>query len=264
MPPQSAQAGFEVTQTVLPPWETDVAAHPGVKPAVKRIAAEIFERIVSGACPFGTRLPAERELAQEFSESRNTVRQGLEFLEAYGVITRHAGHGAFVNFRVAPPRARATEDEPGFINVTAIAEGVSPFEMNVAESIIEPEIARLATIYMSIRDLASLRAVLNELEQIVTDADRFSHLEKQFMMTLCNGTHNTAIVTMYRVLHEVRKQPQWCADKKRKLTPDRIRQAQRALRSLFTALERRNVESAVECMRLYIAASQEDMIYAAP
>jgi len=67
---------------------------------------------------------------------------------------------------------------------------------------------------------------------------------------------------MYHVMHEVRRQPHWCANKMRTLTPLRIREAQRALRSLFTALERRDVDTAVECMRLYISSTQEDMIYA--
>jgi len=106
-----------------------------------------------------------------------------------------------------------------------------------------------------------MREILTELGEVTADADRFSHLEKQFMMTLCEGTRNAAIIAMYRVINEVRKQPQWCADRKRSLTPQRIRQAQQALRSLFTALERRNVDNAVECVRLYIASSQEDMIY---
>jgi DNA-binding FadR family transcriptional regulator len=82
-------------------------------------------------------------------------------------------------------------------------------------------------------------------------------------MTLCKATHNSAIITMYRVLQEVRKQPQWCADKKRTLTPDTIRETRRALRSLFTALERRNVDNAVECIRLYLSTAQAGMIYAA-
>lgn len=246
----------------LPPWEVNASDHPWVKQPVKMVASQIFARVVSGEYPYGTRLPAERELAQDFSESRNTVRQTLDFLETYGVVVRRAGFGAFVTYR-KPAQPGASEEQSGIINISAIAETVSPFEMNIAESIIEPEIARLATIYMSIRDLAALRTLLEELDEIVADADRFAHLEKKFMMTLCKGTHNSAIITMYRVLHEVRKQPQWCADKKRTLTPDNIRESQRALRSLFTALERRDVDSAVECMRLYLASGQETMIYAA-
>lgn len=247
----------------LPPWERDANDHPVVKQSVKAIAAELYERIATGRYSFGTRLPAERELAEEFGQSRTAVRHALDFLENFKVVARRTGSGAFVCVRISPTALAAPLEDAGTINVTAIAEAISPFEMNVAQSIIEPEIARLATISMSIRDLAALRGVLDELDGIVTDAARFADLEKQFMMTLCQGTRNTAIIAMYRVLNEVRRQPNWCADKRRALTPDRIRQTQHALRSLYAALERRNVDSAVEFMRHYIASSQEDMIYVA-
>lgn len=254
-------ASIDATQS--PPWERDTNDHPVVKQSVKTIAADLYERIAAGRYSFGTRLPAERELAEEFGQSRTAVRQALDFLEGYKVVARRTGSGAFVNVRVAAAVLAAPLEDEGIMNVAAIAEAISPFEMNVAQSIIEPEIARLATISMSIRDLTALRTVLDDLDGIVTDAARFSDLEKQFMMTLCQGTRNTAIIAMYRVLNEVRRQPNWCADKRRALTPDRIRQTQHALRSLYSALERRNVDSAVEFMRHYIASSQEDMIYVA-
>lgn len=251
------------TATESPPWERDLTSQPLVKPSVKTVAERIFARVVSGDYSYGTRIAAERELAREYSETRNTVRQALDFLEVYGVVARRAGFGTYVTYRRENPSRSGDEEQPGMIDISAVAETVSPFEMNVAESIIEPEIARLATLYMSIRDLANLRALLSELEEIVADAHRFADLEKQFMMTICQGTHNSAVITMYRVLHEVRKQPQWCTYKQRALTPDRIRESKQALRSLFTALERRDVDNAVECMRLYITGAQEDMIYAA-
>jgi DNA-binding FadR family transcriptional regulator len=246
-----------------PPWDRDLASQPMVKQAVKVIATDIFNRIVLGEYPFGTRIPAERDLAETFGESRTTIRQVLDFLESYGTVARRAGSGTFVAYRAEVPK-RASAEVGGYLNISSIAETISPFEMNVAESIIEPEIVRLATIYMSVRDLTKLGQNLAQLEAIVTDAAEFADVEKQFMMTICEGTHNSMLVAMYRIMHEVRRQPQWCANKKRTLTPVRIREAQRALRSLYTALERRDVDTAVECMRLYISSTHEDMIYASP
>ncbi|MEI9901739.1 MAG: FCD domain-containing protein [Hyphomicrobium sp.] len=246
-----------------PPWDLDLSSPPMVKQNVKSIATDIFNRIVAGEFPFGTRMPAERELADSFGESRATIRQVLDFLETYGAVARRAGSGTFVAYRADTSR-RAGTAATGYLNVSSLAETISPFEMNVAESILEPEIVRLATIYMSVRDLTKLEQELAQLEAIVTDAAEFADVEKQFMMTICEGTHNSLIVAMYRIMHEVRRQPQWCANKKRTLTPVRIREAQRALRSLYTALERRDVDTAVESMRLYISTTHEDMIYASP
>jgi len=245
------------------PWDRDLSAQPMVKQSVKAIATDIFNRIATGEYPFGTRLPAERDLAKTFGESRATIRLALEFLEAYGALARRAGSGTFVSYRSDNVR-RTSAEAAGYLNISSIAETISPFEMNVAESILEPEIVRLASIYMSVRDLTKLGQQLARLESIVTDAAEFAEVEKQFMMTICEGTHNSLIVAMYRIMHEVRRQPQWCANKNRTLTPVRIRDAQRALRSLYTALGRRDVDTAVESMRLYIASTHEDMIYASP
>lgn len=255
--------GTDPASSPTPPWERDSANHPWVTREVKEVSAALFNHIASGRFSFGTRLPAERELAQIFRQSRNTIRKAIGFLENYGVVARRGVAGTFVSIRVGTHVGPASAEEAGLINVTALTQAISPFEFYVAQSIIEPEIARLATISMSIRDLAKLRTIFSELNEIVADADRFACLEQLFMMSLCHGTRNSAIIGMYRVMNEVRSLPQWHANAKRTLTPERIRQVKLALRSLLTALDHRKVNNAVEYMRLYIASSQEDMIHEA-
>ena len=59
----------EIHEMAQPPWVNDVSRHPLVTPRVKEIATLLFERLVSGNYPFGTRIPAERELAGEFRDT---------------------------------------------------------------------------------------------------------------------------------------------------------------------------------------------------
>lgn len=245
-----------------PPWISDVSRHPLVTPQVKAIATQIFARLASGEYPFGTRIPAERELAAEFSDTRSTIRQALEFLAAYGIVSRRPGSGTFVSYRAlrsASPRAK--DGGSGYLDINQIAETASPFAMNIAESILEPEMVRLATIDMSTRDLGELGRHLSALETIVTESDAFVSLEEEFMMTIARGTHNSLIVAMYAILHEVRRQPQWAASRRQTLTPSKIRSMQLLLRSLFDAMQRRDVETAVELIKLHVASTHEDMIY---
>lgn len=255
----------------VPPWVQDVSRHPLVTPQAKEIATQIFSRIASGDYPFGTRIPAERELAAEFGETRATVRQALEFLAVYDIVARRAGSGTFVSYRkpsaIALPAQQSggvgasSTGAIGSININQLAETASPFAMNIAESILEPEMVRLATIYMSTRDLAELSRQLALIETIVTESDRFASLEEEFMMQIAHGTHNSLIVAMYAILHEVRRQPQWAASRRQTLTPSKIRSIQLLLRSLYDALERRDVETAVELIKLHVASTHEDMIY---
>lgn len=247
--------------TDVPPWTDDVSKHPLVTARVKDVATRLFQRVAKGEYPFGTRLPAERDLAEEFGETRATIRQVLEFLTTYDVITRRAGSGTFAAYQRPASSPRASVPFTGVLDTRALAETASPFAMNVASSILEPEMVRLATIYMSARDLNELGEQLEKLEHIVTEADRFATLEEEFMMTIARGTHNSLIVAMYTILHEVRQQPQWAASRRQGLTPAKIKSTQRLLRSLHDAIARRNIETAVELIRLHVSNMQEDMIY---
>jgi len=120
---------------------------------------------------------------------------------------------------------------------------------------------RLATLYMSVRDLNDLRGLLNEIEAIVAGAEKFALLEKQFLMKIAEGTHNRLLITMYRIVGEVRCQPHWLATRVQSLSPQRISESQKRLRSLYEALESRDIEGAAEFMKLIIANNQEDLMY---
>ena len=66
--------------------------------AFEAVADQIRGQLTSGALQPGDRLPPERELAEQFSLSRNTVREALRSLEMAGVLEFRKGAtgGAFV------------------------------------------------------------------------------------------------------------------------------------------------------------------------
>src|ERR1700758_2272416 len=66
--------------------------------AFEAVADQIRDQLTSGALQPGDRLPPERELAEQFSLSRNTVREALRSLEMAGVLEFRKGAtgGAFV------------------------------------------------------------------------------------------------------------------------------------------------------------------------
>lgn len=72
----------------------------GAPAAHEQIEARLAARIAAGDLPAGTRLPAERDLAEAIGVSRMTVRQALGSLAARSLITRGVGRGTFV----CPPR----------------------------------------------------------------------------------------------------------------------------------------------------------------
>jgi DNA-binding GntR family transcriptional regulator len=56
----------------------------------------LLRRIKRGTYPEENMIPTERELTQEFSVTRNTVRRAIEELINEGYLYRKPGSGAFV------------------------------------------------------------------------------------------------------------------------------------------------------------------------
>jgi GntR family transcriptional regulator len=57
---------------------------------------EILRAHIAAACPPGSALPSERDLAQRFGLARMTVRQAIDALVGEEVIERVVGLGTFV------------------------------------------------------------------------------------------------------------------------------------------------------------------------
>lgn len=65
-------------------------------PLYLRLKETLQENIESGRLQPGDRVPSERELSEQFSMSRMTVRHALTELVSEGVLTRQQGRGTFV------------------------------------------------------------------------------------------------------------------------------------------------------------------------
>jgi GntR family transcriptional regulator len=65
-------------------------------PVWAQIEDALAARIARGELQVGDRLPAERELAEQLTVSRGTIRQALDALAARGLVERGVGRGTFV------------------------------------------------------------------------------------------------------------------------------------------------------------------------
>jgi DNA-binding LacI/PurR family transcriptional regulator len=60
------------------------------------IYRDIHEKIKNGTYPIGTRIPSEKEVAEEYGVSRITSKKALTMLAEEGLITRKRGKGSYV------------------------------------------------------------------------------------------------------------------------------------------------------------------------
>lgn len=233
---------------------TELVSRHSVGGTVKVVIDTILARITSEEYPADTRLPSERTLAADLGVSRNTVREALDVLESHGIIRRRAGSGSFVLWR-------ASEAEAPDAQADSVAERTSPLDHLVVRSIIEPEMVRLATINMTPRELDELDAIISRIEQVRTEVNEFVACEEEFYRKIAQGTRNPLLESCYDLTIAVCRQSFRTALMRRHLTPDRIVDYQKRYNTLFNAIASRDVEAAVEFIKLHLIEEQKLLLY---
>jgi DNA-binding FadR family transcriptional regulator len=248
---------------ISPPWDADGEIRKPVSAKTRQLADTLFAEIVCGSHSFGTRLPAERLMSEQHGLSRNTVRQALGLLEHFGIIQRRVGSGSVVTYRPVPKADSPTTSapkRPNALDLSELGDITSPLELGVVRSIIEPEIARLAVLNMTSRDIQRIKDTQSEIDQVTVDGERFSALDDSFRMQLAEGTHNPLLVAIYTMINRVNSDAGWSVQRRRRLTPARIREYKLQNHSLCEAIESRDIESAVEFTRLLLAEFHQDLM----
>lgn len=64
---------------------------------VNQVVKQIADSIIAGDLKPGDKLPTEPELCENFGIGRNSVREAIKILEAYGVVYIKRAEGTFVN-----------------------------------------------------------------------------------------------------------------------------------------------------------------------
>ena len=100
------------------------------------IASQLREAIVGGSYDNGALLPGEKELAQQFSVSRGTIRRALEGLAKDRLIETHSGVGSFVTFD-----GHQLSESTSWGNALAVSGVQMHAEVLRLERIVDPELA---------------------------------------------------------------------------------------------------------------------------
>jgi DNA-binding FadR family transcriptional regulator len=107
----------------------------------------------------GERLPNERELMEQFECSKGTVREALKSLEVQGLVSIKTGPNGGATLKQVP-YTKASELLRTFLHF----EQPSGPEIYALRSLIEPEIAALATPRLSEEDLQRLEELVAKCE----------------------------------------------------------------------------------------------------
>src|ERR1700690_2522513 len=126
-----------------------------------QVVAHVRALIASGALHPGDRLPPERELARELKISRSSLRAGIGFLSAMGVLKSRHGAGTFVSS--GPPALDSSS-----LNVLGVLHGFLPWQMFEARLVIEASVASLAAERATDEHIAELAEEVAEMYASLT------------------------------------------------------------------------------------------------
>ncbi|MEP1471938.1 MAG: FadR/GntR family transcriptional regulator [Halieaceae bacterium] len=157
----------------------------------RQIVEKILQAIESGEFPAGTRLPAERELAENYGVSRPTVREAVIALEAMGRVAVKTGSGVYV-----------LEGK----GVAAVGGSVSPFELLETRVMVEGEAAALAASMITDTQIVELKAALDEMARENDEGQPDSDLaDRNFHAVIAAATNNRLLTAMIENLWDVQE-----------------------------------------------------------
>jgi GntR family uxuAB operon transcriptional repressor len=211
------------------------------------IVTQLRRQIMEGDYSFEERLPAERNLAEEFGVSRGTIRSVLQILEQQHMVTRQMGSGTYVSYRETT-------------NQQEIASVTSPIEMVEVRIALEPQLVRLAIANASSRDLEELQDALIQCEACDGDSELFARADTAFHMALAHCSKNKLMYWIIDRISEVRRHSQWGRMKSKLLTSERMDYYNRQHRALYEAITARDTLRAVKLIKDHLYGVQDDLL----
>jgi len=210
----------------------------------QQIADQIRELIDRGGFEAGTRLPPERDLAQQLGVSRPSLREALIALDVEGRVEVRSGSGVFVSAAL-PDRAIAR----------TAAMGESPSQLMEARSIIEGELVILACARITDGVLARLRELLKSMEAEIERRRARVDLDRQFHVTLTEVTGNAVLARIVGELFDERHSPISAKISSRFESTRTWKAALKEHEAILQALEARDPIAAQAAMRAHLKAS---------
>lgn len=218
----------------------------------QRVASSIAEGIESGRWSPGSRLPGERDLAEEYKVSRPTIREAMIALEMKGWIEARHGSGLYVTRREHGGGGR--EDSLNF--------DVGAFDLTEARILFEGEAVALAAVSITDEQLAELDVLLAEMAANEEDEAALLDADHRFHLAIANATGNAAIRSVVEYLWELRTKSPLCATMFARAQRGGVTPRVEEHRPIVEALRARDPKAARSAMRKHLRGVVDDLLEA--
>lgn len=220
-----------------------------------RVVNHIRGLIESGTLQPGDRMPPEREFARKLRISRASLRTGIGYLAAMGVMDVRHGVGTFV--ADGPPEIGKSS-----LSLLGALHGFQSWQMFEARRILESELAALAAERGKEQHLASLSEEVAEMYATVENPIEYLIHDVRFHRVIAQASGNPILAALMETITSA------LYDERRK-TAERsrdLRQSADLHREIYRAIRSRNPAEARAVMErhLSMAQSAQDMEAVAP
>ncbi|WP_333571214.1 FadR/GntR family transcriptional regulator [Sphingomonas sp.] len=218
----------------------------------QRVAASIADGIEGGRWARGTRLPGERDLAEEYKVSRPTIREAMIALEMKGWIEARHGSGLYVTHR----------DNSGGLREDALNLDIGAFDLTEARILFEGEAAALAAVSITPEQLAELDQIAAEMADPATGNATLFDADHRFHIAVANATGNAAIRSVVEYLWELRTRSPLCANMFDRARRNGVNPRYDEHRPVLDALHARDPHGARAAMRRHLRGVVDDLLEA--
>lgn len=210
----------------------------------QQIADQIRSLIRSGGFAPGSRLPPERDLAQQLGVSRPSLREALIALEITGSVEIRQGSGVYV-CRVPDRAASAT-----------VGLGESPSELMQARAVLEGSVIVLAAALITPERLVRLRETLDAMRTMVNEGRSPLDHDRAFHVCIAEMSGNSVLVRMVAELFDERHSPISARLSGHAETSQTWAAALAEHEAIYRALEERDPLGAQSAIRNHLKASE--------
>jgi len=215
--------------------------------AFEEVADQIRGQLAEGLLRPGDRLPSERDLAEQFNLSRNTVREALRSLEVAGVLEFRKGAygGAFIR------EGKGDAVVSGFTDLFRLGV-ITPGNLTEARLIVGVEVTRLACLRATDDDFAALEENVEQSEAAAAADDMQARVDINlaFHALLAQAAKNPLLSVLVDALIAIQRNLLTV------LTPLSNNKVILSRRKLIRHMRDRNEEAAVREMQSHLTALQ--------
>jgi len=144
----------------------------------------------------GDKLPSERELIEQLSVGRSSLREALKILSATGLVQVSLGEGMFVGHGDLSLIVRPL--------VLGLLMGVqSRNELIETRRVLEVELAGFAAERATAEEIEVIGGRLAAMKASQTDPERYSRADLEFHLAIAKAAHNNLLYNLLTTLREV-------------------------------------------------------------